>query len=155
MSERKEQKKTISNLTSTINTQKSVTKALTDNSISAEGKLERKQREAKMSVKRSHDVTKAALKYKTGLKEAQGKVRSLESRVEELQAMPDESNKKLQSAQLKIPIRVIKKERIGKMEDLIMEQLVTGTPLTSVRSNIISFITKVAPHIEIKELPSL
>ena len=121
-------------------------------------------REANVSARRSRDVTEAAAKYKAGLEEALAKVKSLENTVEELQAMLEESDKQLQSAQSKVPITVMKKERIGKrgatrwpvfIWELIMEQLVNGTPPSSVNSNIITFVATMAPHIEIKELPSL
>jgi len=58
----------------------------------------------------------------------------------------------------------MKKEIIGKrgatrcpvsIWELIMEQLVNGAPPSLVNANFITFVATMAPHIEIKELPSL
>ena len=75
---------------------------------------ERTTREANVSTRRSQDATEAVAKYKASLEEALGKAKSLENTVEELQAMLQVSDKQLQSAQSKVPITVMKKERIGK-----------------------------------------
>ena len=160
----REQKKQSAKLITIIDTQKNLTAALTQSTISAQRHSERTTREANVSARRSRDVTEAVEKYKAGLEEALSKVKSLENTVEELQAMLEESGKQLQSAQSKVPITVMKKERIGKrgatrwpafIWESIMEQLVNGTPPSSVNSNIITFVATMAPHIEIKELPSL
>ena len=58
-------------------------------------------------------MTGAVIQYKHGLKQAFGKVKSLEETVAELQAILDESNKKLEAVQLKVPITVMKKEIRG------------------------------------------
>ena len=88
----------------------------------------------------------------------------LQERLIDLEATVDENNKKLQQMEAAVPITIIKKVREGNcgrprwplnIYELIMEQLVSGTPPTSVNGNIIAHVKAFSPSTIIKELPSI
>ena len=88
----------------------------------------------------------------------------LQERVMDLEATVDKNSKKLQQMQAAVPITIITKVREGnrgrprwplKIYELIMEQLVSGTPPSSVNINIVAHVKAFSPTTIIKELPSI
>ena len=80
--------------------------------------------------------------------------------VEKLEA----KDKELAAAEEAVPIKEFGKERHGNrgqatwplyIWELIIEQLVNGTPPSSVNANVVTFIKKLSPSIVIRELPSI
>ena len=76
----------------------------------------------------------------------------------------EESENKMASMKAEIPIKVIGKERIGNkgrptwpmyIWELILEQLVNGTPPSLINTNIVAHVKKFLPSTKIKELPSI
>ena len=68
------------------------------------------------------------------------------------------------SMKAELPIKLIGKERIGDkgrptwpmcIWELILEQLVNGTPPSSINANIVARVKKFLPSTKIKELPSI
>lgn len=160
----KEQKDVSAKLSAKLSTEKTIPTELRNAAMNAMQVSKRSSWEANQSTRQSQANASMAKQYKSELKAALQKVKFLENTVGELQDKLDESNKQLQSAQAKVPVTVIKKEQVGSkgapkwpvyIWELLMEQLVYRTPSSSINHNIISFVAKLAPDIEIKELPSL
>ena len=68
------------------------------------------------------------------------------------------------SMKAEVPIKIIGKERIGNkgrpawpmyIWELILEQLVNGTPPSSINANSVPHVKKFSPPTKIKELPSI
>ena len=106
----------------------------------------------------------AADSYKNYLKEMEDENDALKGALGELQSLVDDYEKKLDAAEAAVPIKVIKKRREGKsgstrwgveIWELILEQLVNGTPPSSINNNIIAYVKKISPSTKIKDLPSI
>ena len=81
-----------------------------------------------------------------------------------MQALVDEQERCLDNLDKAVPIKVLQKTREGSkgrprlgldVWELIIEQLVNGTPPSAVNNNIISNVRKFSPSTIIKELPSI
>lgn len=81
-----------------------------------------------------------------------------------MQALVDEQERRLDNLDKAVPIKVVQKTREGSkgrprwgldVWELIIEQLVNGTPPSAVNNNIISNVLKFSPTTIIKELPSI
>ena len=88
----------------------------------------------------------------------------LEERVIDLGYSVEEGEKLLSQAEALVPIRVIEKKRVGKygapvwpfyMHELVMEQIVNGTPPSSINSNMVVNVRIFSPGTIIKDLPSI
>ena len=106
----------------------------------------------------------AADSYKNHMKEMEDENDALKGALGELQSLVDDYEKKLDAAEAAVPIKVIKKRREGKsgstrwgveIWELILEQLVNGTPPSSINDNIIAHVKKFSPSTKIEELPSI
>jgi hypothetical protein len=96
----------------------------------------------------------AAGTYKDHLKEMEDENGALKGALGELQSLVDNYEKKLERAEAVVPIKVIKKRRDGKsgsprwgveIWELILEQLVNGTPSSLVNGNILAHVKKFSP----------
>ena len=90
--------------------------------------------------------------------------KELEERVIDLGYSVEEGVKLLSEAEALVPIRVIEKIRVGKygapvwpfyIHELVMEQIVNGTPPSSINANIVANVRTFSPGTIIKELPSI
>ena len=88
----------------------------------------------------------------------------LRDRIIDLEDTVDDGRKMLQQSMAAIPITIITKEREGRrgrpqwqlyIYELIMEQLVNGTPPSSVNGNIVAHVKAFSPTTIVKELPSI
>ena len=164
----KEQKEKQATLLERIIAQSMIATALTERSIAAERQAEKANRLATMSSKRSMEVNQLAEMYEQRLKIANKENATLRRAMNEMQHLLDESKDRLielesdLKAAVPIPeIRKVRTQRGGSMSwplyiwDLILEQLVNGTPPSSVSANISAHVMKFSPTTKIKELPSI
>jgi len=164
----KEQKEKQATLLERISAQSVIATALTERSIAAERQAEKANRLATMSSKRSMEVNQLAEMYEQRLKIANKENATLRRAMNEMQHLLDESKDRLielesdLKAAVPIPeIRKVRTQRGGSMSwplyiwDLILEQLVNGTPPSSVSANISAHVMKFSPTTKIKELPSI
>ena len=88
----------------------------------------------------------------------------LRSRLVHLEVEVEDGHKKLRQSLAATPVTIIGKERKGQkgrprwsfyIYELIMEMLVSGTPLSSINGNIIAHVKAIAPTITINKLPSI
>ena len=102
--------------------------------------------------------------YEKELADLRNENRTYRNVVVELETLVDESASKLKELELSVPIKEIKKTQAGRggglpwplyMWDLILEQLVSGTPPSSVSVNIHAHVLKFSPSTKITELPSM
>lgn len=151
-------------LQSRLDDARKVTNSLQNQSVTAAREAMRCSRAAYQSAKRSRDVMEAADSYKNYLKEMEDENDALKGALGELQSLVDDYEKKLDAAEAAVPIKVIKKRREGKsgstrwgveIWELILEQLVNGTPPSSINDNIIAHVKKFSPSTKIEELPSI
>lgn len=137
---------------------------LTARTASAELKRKKAERQVNRSTKRSDDV----IEYNQLL---ENRIKALESTVQlqneqriELEMQLMEKDEQIQCMEDSSPIKTIGKVHSGGrgasswplyVWELILEQLVHGTPPTSVNANILSFVSRFSPNTTIKELPSI
>eukprot|EP00585_Thalassiosira_rotula_P015661 CAMPEP_0196174914 /NCGR_PEP_ID=MMETSP0911-20130528/7734_1 /TAXON_ID=49265 /ORGANISM="Thalassiosira rotula, Strain GSO102" /LENGTH=258 /DNA_ID=CAMNT_0041442377 /DNA_START=97 /DNA_END=874 /DNA_ORIENTATION=- len=124
-----------------------VTTSLLNRSVTAEREAMRCSREALPSAKQLRDVMEDAGSYQDHLKEMEQENGALKGALGQLQSLVDDYEKKLERAEAAVPFKVIKKRRDGKsgcprwgieIWELILEQLMNGTPPSSVNGNIIA-----------------
>ena len=137
---------------------------LTSRTVSAELQLKKSKAQVNRSTKRSDEV----MHYNEGLaariKELEATVQEQQERIVDLELDLDEKNQQLTLMEEASPIQFFCKVRSGRrgatswplyVWELILEQLVNGTPPTSVNANIVMFLQHFSPRIVIKELPSI
>jgi hypothetical protein len=121
-------------------------------------------RQANKSMKRSGDIQALAESNREEIKQMHGELSAYRIAVLELKEQLDESTLHLSIAEAAVPIKAIAKSRDGRggtsswplyVWELIIEQLVNGTPPTAINSNIISMIKTFSPTTTISELPSI
>ena len=134
---------------------------------SATSDLKRKsaERQAIRSSRRSDDVMEYTKALENQIRELEADAKQRVQHQMELEMQLMEKEDELQALQLASPIKVFGKNRGNRkggasswllfVWELILEQLVNGTPPTSVNSNIVSFIQRFSPQTIIKELPSI
>ena len=102
--------------------------------------------------------------YERDLNNAGKEVKTLRRALGEMNNLLEESQKKISELETAAPIKEVKRVRKGRggvsvwptyMWDVIMEQLVNGTPPSAVHDNINLHIDVFAPGTAIHELPSL
>jgi hypothetical protein len=98
------------------------------------------------------------------IKELEAALKQQQSQLMELEEELDKKNDELHELDKSISIKVFGKVRGGQrgatslpllVWELIMEQLVNGTPPTSVNANILSFVRCFSPMTIIKKQPSI
>ncbi len=130
--------------------------------------LRRKKAENQMnrSTKRSDDVNKYCQSLEMRINELENTLRHENNRRLELELELDEKESIIAGLVESSPIsfvgKVPRKNRSGAssswplfMWELMIEQIVNGTPPTSVNANIISSIKCFSPNTKIKEMPSI
>jgi hypothetical protein len=138
--------------------------SLTCNMVASE--LQRKRAEAQVnrSTRRSAEVIAHSSTQEQRIKELEAIVKNQNHQLMELEDELDRKNIQVQELEKAVPIKVFGKIRDGQrgatswphfIWELILEQLVNGTPPSSVNSNIISFLRCFSPTTVIKELPSI
>jgi hypothetical protein len=119
---------------------------------------------ANKSVKRSGDIQALTESTIEEMKQMHEELSSYRIAVSELEELLDDSTLRLSIAEAAIPIKVIAKSRDGRggtsswplyVWELMIEQLVNGTPPTAMNSNIITMIKTFLPTTTISELPSI
>ena len=118
---------------------------LLNGSVFAERDAQRAHREVQQSARRSKDVQKVDKSYESELEELKQENSTYRNAVAEMDLLVEESARKLEKLELSVPIKEIKKEQTGRggslslslhIWDLILEQLVNGTPPSYVSANI-------------------
>jgi len=123
--------------------------SLTSRTVSAE--LQRKVAEAQVnrSTRRADDVMAQNALQEQRIKELEAALKQQQSQLMELEEELDKKNDELHELDKSFSIKVFGKVRGGQrgatswphfVWELIMEQLVNGTPPTSVNANILSFV---------------
>ena len=140
------------------------TTSLLNRTITAEWKLSTAIKESKQSARRSKELTQVIENYKSKLNDANMENETMRRSLCDLQDLLDASESKLSLMDAAIPIKQIKKTRASNkgrpswplyMWDLILEQLVNGTPPSSVNDNIVAHVKKFSPTTDIVDLPSI
>ena len=138
--------------------------AMSEKVISSERTARLSVRETNTSLKRARQTQSSFVHLEDQLKEAVKTNKSLEAAVIHLEAELDKTRCHLISLGECIPVKVTERKRhrgCGPLTwplfiwELILEQLVSGTPPTSVNNNIVAHVTKFSPSTKIKELPSI
>ena len=159
----KEKKQNLT-LKGVLDKQKLLVTNLLNRSVFAERDAQRAHREAQQSARRSKDVQKVVESYESELKELKQENSTYRNAIAEMDLLVEESARKLEKLELSVPIKEIKKIRTGRggssswplyIWDLILEQLVNGTPPSSVSANIHAHVKKFSPSTKITELPSI
>ena len=158
------EKKQKSNLQRNLDKQKALVTSLLNRSIFAERATKKAEQEASQSSRRSGDLQQLTESYQAELEKLRNENRTYRNAIVELETLVDESSRKLNDLEAAIPIKEIKKERRGRggqsswplyIWDLILEQLVNGTPPSSVADNIYAHVKKFSPSTKVTELPSI
>ena len=114
---------------------------------------------ANRSVKRSHDVQEANTAYEEELKDIHAENLQLREEMSSLTDLLEESEKMMVIMKAEVPIKVIGKEKIGNkgrptwpmyIWELILEQLVNGTPPSSINANNVAHVKNFSPLTNIK-----
>ena len=114
---------------------------------------------ANRSVKRSQDVQEVNTTYQEELKYIHAENVPLREVISRLIDLLEENEKKMETLKVEVLIKLLGKERIvnkGKptwsmyILELILEQLVNGTPPSSINANIVAHVKKVLPSTKIK-----
>jgi len=138
--------------------------SLTCNMVTSEVQRKRAEAQANRSTRRSAEVIAHSSTLEQRIKELEAIVKTQNNQLVELEDELDRKNNQFQELEKAVPIKVFCKIRGGQrgatswphfVWELILEQLVNGTPPSSVNSNIISFLHCFSPTTVIKELPSI
>jgi hypothetical protein len=137
---------------------------LTCNMVTSEVQRKRAEAQANRLTRRSAEVIAHSSTLEQRIKELEAIVKTQNNQLVELEDELDRKNNQFQELEKAVPIKVFCKIRDGQrgatswphfVWELILEQLVNGTPPSSVNSNIISFLRCFSPTTVIKELPSI
>lgn len=137
---------------------------LSARTASAEFKRKNAERQVGRSTKRSNDVMEYSKALQDHIAELESMLKERDAQCIELEMQLIEKDEQIQRMEESSPIKTIGKvHRAGVRSssswplyvwELILEQLVHGTPPTSVNANILSFVRRFSPNTMIKELPS-
>jgi hypothetical protein len=164
MEERKYYSKVVERYKSNAEVLSSKVVSLTSSIASSE--LQRKRAEAQVnrSTRRSAEVSAYNVTQDERIKELEAIVKKQNSQLMELEEEIESKKNEVQELEKAFPIKVFAKIRGGQrgatswphfVWELILEQLVNGTPPSAVNSNIVSFLRCFSPMTVIKELPSI
>lgn len=151
-------------LSSRLNDTKTMVFTVLEERRQAEREARRSSKDADQSAKRSKSVSEMADEHRLCLEQAEKENATLREALAEMQALVDEQERRLDNLDKAVPIKVLQKTREGSkgrprwgldVWELIIEQLVNGTPPSAVNNNIISNVKKFSPTTKIKELPSI
>jgi hypothetical protein len=138
--------------------------SLTSRTVSAELQLKKAYTQVNRSTKRADDVNDYSESLRLRIIELESTVKQLQEQVVDLEVDLEEKSKKVIELEDSCPIEVFGKVRHGQrgatswpfyVWELILEQLVNGTPPSSVSANIVIFIQRFSPRVKIKETPSI
>jgi hypothetical protein len=143
-------------------------KELTCRTVSAEVHLKRVNAQANRSAKRSDDAMEYSESLRRRIKDLEEEVNNQNRRHIELQMEIDEKDQLIAQLEASLessaPIKVFGKVRPGQrgatswphfVWELIIKQIVNGTPPSSICANIVMFIQRFSPMTVIKETPSI
>lgn len=137
---------------------------LTDRTHAAERKQRVAEKQQHQSMQRSKEVLIHLACLKDRIQELEDELSSMRIRNTDLEQEIHNLQLDLTIASSAIPIKIVGKVREGRggqarwphyMWEIIMEQLINGTPPSSVNENIFAMLKTFSPSIEIKELPSI
>ncbi len=137
---------------------------LTNRAISAEKEKRIAVQQAKQSTSRSRSVIEITDTLKSRVHQLEKELLIERSANNDLQMKLEECEMEIEKANGAVPIKEVCKVREGGrgnaswpffIWELIIEQLVNGTPPSSVNSNIVSLIRTFSPTTKISELPSI
>ena len=116
------------------------------------------------STRRSNEVMEYNEGLITRIKDLEATVHEQQEKIVDMELDIEEKNQQLMLLENASPIKVFCKVRSGRggasswplyVWELLLEQLVNGTPPASVNANIVMFIHHFSPRTVIKELPSI
>ena len=151
-------------VTATLCKTKSLLSTLINRSVTDERGASKSNILANRSIKRSQDVQKENTAYQEELKDIHAANVKLREAMSLLNDLIEESEKMMADMKVGVPIKVIDKKRIGNkgrptwpiyIWELILKQLVNGTPPSSINANIVDHVKKFLTSTKIKELPSI
>ena len=136
---------------------------LLDRTLSAESKHRTAIKQVNLSTKRSRDITTYADALQKDVDMLQQKLVMEQDINNELKQEIQECEIQLDAANAAVPVKEICKVSDGSrgrswplfIWELIIEQIVNGTPPSSVNSNIVSMLQTFSPSTKISELPSI
>ena len=137
---------------------------LTCNMVTLELQRKRAEAQVNMSMQHSAEVIAHSATQEQRIKELEAIVKKQNSQFMELEEEIEWKKNQVQELEKAFPIKVFGKIRDGQrgatswphfIWELILEQLVNGTPPSSVNANIVSFLRCFSPTTVIKELPSI
>lgn len=120
--------------------------------------------QANQSTQRAQGLTSAASYFQQETQELRKQMSEQQQYVMDLVERLEVKEQELADAKKSVPIKEFGKVREGNrgqatrplyVWEMIIEQLVNGTPPSSVNANIVSFIKKLCPSINIREVPSI
>ena len=121
-------------------------------------------RDVRTSTKRARVLNELRGKQETELERMKKENKTLKNAMAEMQLMLEESEKKLIEMESVSPIKEIGKIHDGQrgstswplyVWELILEQLINGTPPSAVNDNIRLHVEMLSPKTKIRELPSI
>lgn len=137
---------------------------LRNRAVDAEIEKKNAERQVSFSTRRSESVSLYTASLEERVKELEAELTNQRNLMIDTQEELDITRASLQEAIDAHPIKEIRRYREGQrgqpvwplfMWELIIEQLVAGTPPSSVNGNIITFVKTICPSINIVELPSI
>ena len=138
--------------------------SLTSHMVTSELQCKHAEAQVNRSTRRSAEVIAHSATQEQRIKELEEIVKNQNSQLMELEDELDRRKNQVQKLEKAFAIKVFGKICDGQREatswphfiwELILEQLVNGTPPSSVNANIVSFLRCFSPTTVIKELPSI
>ena len=135
-----------------------------DRTIAAELNAKTAARQAYQSMQQSKNIFSVTMMYKKDAEDLQQQLSKQHNDIVDLEYKLEEAERQWCQAEDSIPVKVFGKVRKVKggtsswptyVWEIIIEQLINGTPPTSVNANIIRMIKTFSPSTEIQELPSI
>lgn len=137
--------------------------SLTKRTVTAEVQQKKAERQVKQSTRRSESAMEYTQSLIDKINELEGNVRHLHNENADLQLQIQEKDEQLRLMDDAFPIKVFSKVRYGRggqmkwplyVWELIIKEIVNGTPPSAIGENIIANIRTFSPKTVIKELPS-
>ncbi len=137
--------------------------SLTNRTVAAEVRQKKAEKQVHQSTRRSQSAMQYTKCLLEKIKELEGTMQDLQNCNADLQLQLDEKDEQLRLMDGASPIKVFSKVRYGRggqmkwplyVWELIITELVNGTPPTAVGANIVANIRTFSPKTVINELPS-
>jgi hypothetical protein len=163
-SDMKKEKGRNETLQAQLNGHKEKMTELLNRTVTSEIRQRMASRESTKLARCSKDLTNESERWETDMKMMEKENNTLRNALAKMECLLADTAKKVAEMGDLVPIKEIAKHRDGRrgsslwplyVWELILEQLVNGTPPSSVNDNIILHVRKFSPSTTIKELPSI